>query len=258
MTQPARPISEEDLHGYVDGQIDADRRRAVETYLHAHPEVAERVETDIAQRAALRAALAEFAAAPIPARLDLGHLIQQRLSRRRAPWQMAAAVLVALALGAGGGWWAGVRQPTGIDALAREAAINYAVYAVDQRHPVEMTVAHREELAHWLSRRLDRPVAPPDLSTAGYELLGGRLAASPHGAAALFVYQDAAGRRLIIYVRPMATGHQATPIHAIDAGKLDGCAWIEHGMGYSLVAAGSYPKLLELSHHVRQQVAQGS
>ena len=132
--------------------------------------------------------------------------------------------------------------------------MNFAVYAVDPRRPVEISVAHREEMSHWLSRRLDHPVAPPDLSAAGYELLGGRLSASPHGAAALFVYQDTAGRRLIIYVRPMAAGRETTAIQPIEAGKLDGCAWIEQGVGYSLVAAASYPKLLALSRHVRQEV----
>lgn len=255
MNQSLRPICEQDLHGYVDGQLDDDRRRAVEVYLRDNPEAAEQVAIDCAQRAALRAALAGIAAQPIPPRLDLTRLVEPRLPRRHASWRIAAAVMLALGLGAGGGWWAGRRQPTGIDALAREAAMNYTVYAMDRRHPVEMTGAHREELAHWLSARLDHRVTPPDLSSAGYQLMGGRLSASPHGAAALFVYQDAAGRRLIVYARPMQGGRATTPIRAIDAGKLDGCAWIEQGIGYSLVAAGTYPQLLELSRHVRQQLA---
>jgi len=254
VNQPVRPISEEDLHAFVDGQIDAERRREIEIYLRERPDAAERVATDIAQRAALREAFALHAQQPLPPQLNLTRLVEQRLARRRAPWRTAAMVLLTLGLGVGGGWWAGSRQPTGISALAREAAMNFAVYAVDPRRPVEISVAHREEMAHWLSRRLDHPVAPPDLSAAGYELLGGRLSASPHGAAALFVYQDAAGRRLIIYVRPMATGRETTAIQPIEAGKLDGCAWIDQGIGYSLVAAGDYPKLLELSRHVRQEV----
>lgn len=254
MNRSARPVSEEELHAFVDGRLEDGRRHSVERYLRANPDTAERVAIDIAQRDALRSALSGHATDPIPPRLNVSSLVEQRLLRRRAPWRVAAAVLLALALGGAGGWWVGSRPPSGINALAREAAINYAVYAVDQRRPVEITVAHRQEMAHWLSRRLNRPLFPPDLSSAGYQLLGGRLSASPHGAAALFVYQDAAGRRLIIYVRPMTTGHETTPIHPIDVNKLDGCAWIDQGVGYSLMAAETYPKLLELSRHVRQEV----
>jgi anti-sigma factor RsiW len=40
MSDPVRPIAEEELHAYVDGQLDADRRSAVQRYLQDHPEVA--------------------------------------------------------------------------------------------------------------------------------------------------------------------------------------------------------------------------
>jgi hypothetical protein len=50
------------------------------------------------------------------------------------------------------------------------------------------------------------------------------------------------------------SGGQTTPIEPIDIGDTDGCAWIERGVGYSLIAAESYETLLELSRHVRQEV----
>jgi hypothetical protein len=49
------PIAEEELHAYVDGVLEADRRQAVEQFLQTHPDAARRVEIYIAQRQELRA-----------------------------------------------------------------------------------------------------------------------------------------------------------------------------------------------------------
>jgi anti-sigma factor RsiW len=253
VTDAGRPLAEEDLHAYVDGFLDAECRAAVERYLQAHPDAAERVAAYGAQRRELREALAGPAQEPIPPRLNLARLVEARLTRRHTPWRAAAAVVLAVGLGGAGGWWAGSRPPAGIAALAGEAVASYAVYAVDKHRPVEIWAAQRDDLTRWVSNRLNRPVTAPDLSAAGYELLGGRLVASQHGAAALFVYQDASGRRLIIYVRPMSGG-QMTPIEPIDTAAVDGCAWIDRGVGYSLVGAETYDKLLELSRQVRQEM----
>jgi len=255
MNEPRPPVSEEDLHAYVDSQLDAERRAAVERHLRIYPELATRVATDISQRDALREAFHAYAAAPIPPQLNLTRLVEARLTRRRTPWRAAAAVLLALGLGGSSGWWLGSRPPTGLGALAEEAAVSYMVYAVDQRRPVEISAEHRSDMTRWLSNRLNRPVSPPDLTAVGYELLGGRLAASSHGAAALFVYEKARGKRLIIYIRPMAEKDQTTSIKPVDVDDLDGCAWIDGGVGYSLIANENYAQLLELSRHVRQEVA---
>ncbi len=190
MTEPGRPVAEEDLHAYVDGALDDERRAIVDRYLQVHPEAAERVAAYIAQRQKLRAAFAALGSEPIPPRLNLARLVEARLMRRYKPWRSVAAVALALGLGGAAGWWAGSRPPTGIDALAREAGASYAVYAADKHRPVEIEAGQREDLTRWVSNRLNRPVAAPGLSALGYAFLGGRLVAGPHGAAALFVYRE--------------------------------------------------------------------
>ncbi len=255
MSEPGSPVSEEDLHAYVDGRLDAGRRDAVDRYLRDHPDVAGSITTDISQRSALREAFRSYAASPTPPQLNLTRLVEERLRRHRSPWLIAAAIVLAFGVGAGAGLWFGSRPSTGISAIAEEAAVSYAVYAVDQRRPVEIPAEHRNDMTRWLSKRLNQQVAPPDLSTLGYELLGGRLVASPHGPAALFVYENAHGKRLILYVRPMAEKAETTAMKAVDVNDLDACAWIEQGVGYSLIADEDYARLLELSQHVRQEVA---
>lgn len=255
MNAPGSPASEEDLRAYVDGRLDAERREAVDRYLQNHPEVAASIAADISQHSALREAFGAYAASPTPPQLNLTRLVEERLRQRRAWWQIAAAIVLAFAAGAGGGLWFGSRPLTGIGALAADAAISYVVYAVDEHHPVEIPADQRNLMTRWLSNRLNRQVAPPDLSAAGYELLGGRLVASPHGAAALFVYRNANHKRLIIYVRPMVEASQTTGIKAVDGNRLDACAWIEQGIGYSLTAQQDYAHILELSQDVRRELA---
>src|SRR3546814_13417084 len=65
-----------------------------------------------------------------------------------------------------------------------------------------MDASQGPELQAWLSARLGRPMALPDLQTYGFALLGGRMLATPDGAAAMLVYQDAEGGRISVYVRP--------------------------------------------------------
>lgn len=253
MTGPGRPIAEEDLHAYVDGLLDEERRTAVERYLQANAEAAERVAAYAVQRRELRAALSTHARAPIPPNLNLSRLLEERLRRRWRPWRAAAAVLLALGVGAGAGWFVGSRPVTGVAAVAREAAMSYAVYAADKRRPVEVWATQKDDLTRWLSSRLNRPVSPPDLSSLQYQLLGGRLVATSHGPAALFIYENPRGVRLAIYVRPMSI-EETTPIQATDVDNVDGCTWIERDLGYSLIAAEPYDKLGELSRLARHEL----
>ena len=129
MIGPGRPVTEEDLHA----------RATVDRYLQAHPREAERAAAYAAQQKQLRGAFAARAAEPIPSQLNLLRLVEARLMRRRISWRTAAGVVIlALALAGAGGWWLGNHTPTGIDALAHEGALNYSVYAVDDRRPVEV------------------------------------------------------------------------------------------------------------------------
>jgi anti-sigma factor RsiW len=136
---PGRPVTEEDLHAYVDDLLDPEPRATVDRYLQAHPREAERATAYAAQQKQLRGAFAARAAEPIPSQLNLLRLVEARLMQRRISWRTAAGVVIlALALAGTGGWWLGNHTPAGIDALAHEAALNYSVYAVDDRRPVEV------------------------------------------------------------------------------------------------------------------------
>ena len=260
MTPTERPITEDELHAWVDDRLNAARRQEVDRYLAAQPDLARRMAAYRAQRDGLRQAFAAHAAEPIPPELNLGRLIEARLQRRRMSWRIAAAVVLSLGIGGAGGWYFGWtpapdRTEVAVALLRQQAMISHTVYAADRRHPIEVAAAERDHLAQWLSNRLHRTVAPPDLTQTGYRLLGGRLLATEHGeAAALFMYDDAAGNRLSVVMRPMAS-----ELHAVRSdvseGPVNGCTWIEQGIGYAVVAAAPDATLDQIAGKISQQAS---
>ena len=65
------PVSEPELHGFVDGDMDRDRRAAVQAFLAASPGEAARVETWRRQNETIRAAFAPIETEPLPWSLPL-------------------------------------------------------------------------------------------------------------------------------------------------------------------------------------------
>lgn len=259
MSGPELSIEEDDLHAYVDGQLPSSRRAAVEHHLSAHPETARRVAAYQQQRAALRAAFAG-ADEPLPARLTLASILRERRRTRLANWRVAAGLVLGLALGGSAGWL--LHAPTGrgsvaMAALEQEAFSTHTVYAADRRHPVEIGATEAAHLRQWLSNRLDRSVAPPDLSASGYHLIGGRLLATEHGRpAALFMYENAGGQRLSLLFRPMAPTMRMSP-RDISQGHMNGCAWIDNGMGYAVVGAMPDRELDGIAGNIRAALNTG-
>jgi anti-sigma factor RsiW len=77
MTQPIDPITEADLHAYIDDQLPVQRRIEVEAHLSRHPDMAARMMADLRGRDELRLALADQ---PVVERLAT-HEAARRLSR---------------------------------------------------------------------------------------------------------------------------------------------------------------------------------
>jgi anti-sigma factor RsiW len=255
MTAPERPITEHELHAYIDERLWPARQLEVENYLDTQPELARRVTAYRAQRAALRSAFAAQSEEPLPSKLDLTGLIESRL-RQRHGWRrtMGVAVLT-LCVGVAAGWYLHLpttpnRTQLAVSLLQQEAINSHTVYASDRRHPIEVSAAEQDHLSQWLSNRLNRTVEPPDLSRSGYRLLGGRLLATERGAAAaLFMYDDAQGNRLSLLMRPMAQEISAERSD-MSRGAVNLCAWIKQGIGYAIVAETPDEALDDLAQEI--------
>jgi anti-sigma factor RsiW len=250
------PITEGDLHAFVDEVLGPERRIEVAHYLASRPDVSQRVESYRRQRGELRAAFAPVAEEPVPPELDLGRMMEARRASRAAWWPSAAAAVLILGVGGAGGWTLHtVFGPprAGISALAQEATDSYDVFAPDRVRPVEIRATDRSDLVEWTSQRLSHPVAVPDLSASGYRFMGGRLIATSHGPAVLFMYDDDHGTRLVLLSRAMAIDKNA-PMAQHSHGSITGFAWADKGIGYSLVGHISSQLLHSLADEARRQL----
>ncbi|WP_024302578.1 anti-sigma factor [Pseudogulbenkiania sp. MAI-1] len=212
------------LCALVDGELSGAERAELLEQLAHDPAAMARVEHYRSQNAALRQLF------PLPS--EGASLFVQR----RTPWwYLGAAAVGGLVLGL----LAGAMQPERIfpaemvqPAFARRADLAYAVYAPEQRHPVEVTVADQAHLLAWLSKRLMRPVAAPPLAEYGYALVGGRLLPGEAGPAAQFMYQNAAGTRLTLYISPYP--QREIGLRPLPDGERRTIYWASRGLGYAL------------------------
>lgn len=247
-----RPVQLEDLHAYVDGQLPPTRRAAVEAHLAANPDDARRVDTYRRQTEEIRRLFEPVLSEPVP----------QRLLRRRAKAEAAtarprlsflrqAAAILWLAIGAWTGWVAHERLapvPGAAAPVMASAAMDaHRVYAVEVRHPVEVAADQSDHLFTWLSNRLGGDVRAPSLETAGYRLIGGRLLPSDKGPAAQFMYENAGGERLSLYIA-RSPGNRETAFRYSEGGGMAAVWWVDGDFGFVLTGHADHQLLQRAAH----------
>src|SRR6202163_3879851 len=101
MTNPEIPVTEDELHAYVDNELPAERRGNVEAWLAAHPDDAERGRSWREMAEALHARYDSVSDEAVPKRLEIERLVRQP---RGWIYSAVAATLVAFIAGGGVGW----------------------------------------------------------------------------------------------------------------------------------------------------------
>ena len=223
------PVTEDELHVYVDGELPADRREAVESWLSHHPDDAGRVAAWRAQAEAIRARYGAVVNEPVPDRLTL-----KRIMRTRRSWGTVAAAAAVLAFVVGGvaGWMArgaSAAAPSAAELFTTDAIEAHKLYISEVRHPIEVK-AEEDHLLPWLSRRVGTTLRAPDLGAFDLKLLGGRLLPAPGGPAALFMYEGANGERFTIYCSRLNSARTAFRYDANDS--FGAVHWIEGNYGW--------------------------
>ena len=247
------PVTEEELHAYVDGELAADRRGAVEQWLAHHGEDAARVAAWRAQADAIRARYGAIANEPVPARFDLDRLA--RAGRRR--WRLAAAAVIAAFLIGGGAGWFGRAAFDGAGParnVTGEALDAHRLYVVEVRHPVEVPGSESVHLSQWLSRRVGYALRAPDLDATGLKLIGGRLLPSPSAgpAAAFFMYEGATGERFTVYCRRAMAPQSALRYRA--AGTVGSFTWVEDDVAFVVSGPAEQARLKKVAEAVYEQI----
>jgi anti-sigma factor RsiW len=253
-----RRISEAELNAFVDGELVGTEAAEVEAALATGPEELRfaRAIADLNDR--LTQHYAHVLEEPIPA--GMAALAARAAHRRRrwAPAQAARALGIAglLLAGAVAGYAVGAlgrgeagRQP----AFVANAFSAHQVFVPEVRHPVEVGAAEEKHLVQWLTRRLGTDVRAPELNAHGWKLVGGRLLPDRGQAAAQFMYEDATGRRLTLYVRKEA-GLTDAAFRFAERGDCAAFYWIDRSLAYALAGRLDRTELMQLASSIHAQL----
>jgi anti-sigma factor RsiW len=269
------PVTEAELQAWVDGRLAQERRADIDNYLQHHPHEAERLRAYRQQNVALRALYSPVLDEAIPR----GMLRPRGWQRYGWPVQRYAASVALMVSSMALGWVAhgsfgapaadggqpaladaAARQagPAGVAgmaaSLAHHAALAHRVYTPEVRHPVEVGADQQEHLVAWLSKRLGTPLRPPRLAPLGYELVGGRLLPGDKGPVAQFMYTDASGQRLTLYVSSGQAGNKDSGFRYAQDGQLSVFYWIDGHYGYALSGALGKAALSQIANAVYEQL----
>ncbi|WNW09853.1 anti-sigma factor [Pseudomonas sp. DTU_2021_1001937_2_SI_NGA_ILE_001] len=230
---------DDELHAYLDGQLEPAHRQWLEAWLAVHPEDARRVQGWRQDAQQLRAAFAGQGGGPLPERLDPAHIRRGLRQRWQARLATAAALLVALGVGGLGGW-----QMRG-DSVARhslpmqDAVQAYRLFAGADQNVLDLHEGG--ELRNWLARYLKDATPPPAMDRVGLKTVGARLLATEQGAAALVIYEDGQGRRLTFFIRPPGSHNELLPPGQRTEGDLLTRYWSHGGYNYAVVSRSDDP-----------------
>lgn len=250
-----RDFSEKDIHLALDGEMPAEERSDFDAWLEARPEMKARSARFAADRQLLQEALAPVVDEALPERFAKALSADRQTRRSWPPLRALAAAVLLFTLGAAGGYlFAWNQQPRpGEAALAQNAIQAHDVYAAEKLHVVEVKADQSEHLVKWLSKRVGIPLVAPDLTKQGYELIGGRLLPDAGRAAAQFMYENAAGERVSLYVTREQTPAE-TGFKSRREGETRVFYWIDENYGCAIAGAAPEQTLLSLADSAYRQL----
>jgi anti-sigma factor RsiW len=245
-------VGEDELNAYVDGELPADRRIVVETWLAAHPEDAAKVAAWRKQAELIRARYGAVADEKPPQRFNVN-----RLARRRHGAIAAAVAASVAAFLVGGilGWTVRGVEATRSSDLTRftaDALDAYRLYVVEVRHPVEVPGDQRPHLDAWLSKRVGSPLRAPELDKIGLKLVGGRLLPGPTGPTAFFMYESPSGERFTLYCG--RTSDRDTSLRYTTGPQNAAYYWVDGDVAYVLSGPAERDKLREIAQTAYDQM----
>lgn len=280
MSEQENPVTQDEIHAYVDGTLSEARRADVERELERNPELAARASDFFALNNLLHERYDRVLNEPLPARLRVAAPEPQTQTvgnkRSAANWPRFASLAATLVLGVGIGWgthygmsgMSGAGGPAGAGGgelravsadgsmrFARQAALAHVVYMPTVIRPDTMDDSQEQDFVKWLANRLGTNVRAPMLSKSGFELSGGRLLpADDGGEVAQFMYHNAQGERVTLCISHRKTSANTTAFKLYQDGPVNVFYWVDGDFGYALSGGIDRKALLQLAHDVYAQL----
>ena len=249
---------EADLHAYIDGELDPQRRLAFEAFLASHPAVAARLHDYLHQREALRQGFAQMLG-DTPRQTEsligrlYGRLRLERAVRRFGP--LAAAVLLLV----GGANVAALihQQKTalhGVPAFADQAAEMHATAVSQSLAFSDLTPADLTAMAQGLPHRLGSvTVNLPNLEPNLLTLVRATMVPLNNGIGLQFVYRERDGEMLTLLV-VAEDPVDDKGLHAVEQRGLQLVYWRNGATAYTLAGSPSDSDLLVVAKKMADSV----
>jgi len=253
MSTPRHGVDDARVNAYLDGELSAEERQAVERMAAADPALAERLRLDRAIMQALERAGAAALDDPVPA----------RLLRAAGPqpwpwWRRVAAAAAFTVIGGALGWhasrWSDVAGLAAPRPVSLEAVAAHAVYLPEVRHPVEVDASERAHLDRWLSKRLAHELVSPELHEFGFHLVGGRLLPDSGRPAAQYMYENSDGERITLYARSELRARAITPLRVVEDRGFRVVYWQRDRMSYAVTGRLDADLLQRVARSINDQI----
>jgi len=186
---------EELLHPYLDGELDAARRSAVDEHLRDCAGCRHELQRLQALRGALQNPELRYAASETLRHRLMGELKKADARERRPAWPAWGAAIAAGVLAVALFWNFAPHGGPSLEQLAKmddamvDSAVDQQQDAQKDDHLTELASADAKAVQSWFSGKLAYVPPVPDLSAQGYTLVGGRLDKVNGEAAAALTYQ---------------------------------------------------------------------
>ena len=260
MTDQQKPVTDAELHAYLDGELGQVDRVRVEAYLAAHPGDVKRLEKYHRINSDLHRLYDPVLNEVVPERFTVPPTVKIPMNYLPRVLRVAAVACMMLVTGLGG-WLLRDRLP-GEQApelvhLVQPAAFAHVVYSTDSQYPVEFGSGEQETLSEWLSERMHTDIRAPVLTDLGFELVGGRLLPSTNRMAAQFMYQNSVGERITLYVRREDWQGRPTAFQYVEQDGVGVFYWIDSTMGYAVSGAVGKGQLIAVAQSVNATLTGG-
>lgn len=235
-------ITEEELHAFIDGEIEPQRAAQIATAAQSDSRLARRIAAFREDKLRLRQVYAPVASKPLPE--NWLHLIDQHGREKRATWSwrhirqqvLAAATAIILLVVSLGLSREFLRLPN------EEQIINEALAARDHIVQPEQSftsadLAQTDSSATLLSAALASKIKTPNLTRMGYRLEGARIYGGLRGGKAVELdYRNERNALFTLYLRRPSSPPR---VDIVERGHLRICIWQDDELG--AVMAGEMP-----------------